>query len=232
MIAIRRAEDRGHADHGWLDTYHTFSFADYYEPDYMGFSVLRVINQDRVAPGRGFATHGHEHMEIISYVLEGALEHEDSNGNRSELRPGEVQLMSAGTGIRHSEFNGSDTETLEFLQMWVLPSETGTKPRYEQKAFPEEERLGRLRVVVSPDGREGSLTIIQDVCLYVASLSEGNTLEHPLADGRCAWLQVARGSVTLNGQPLGPGDGAGVPKEKVLELEGVQDAEILLFDLP
>ncbi len=232
MISIRRAEDRGHANHGWLDTYHTFSFADYYEADYMGFSVLRVINQDRVAPGRGFPTHGHKHMEIISYVLEGALEHEDSNGNRSLMRPGEVQLMSAGKGIRHSEFNASDTETLEFLQMWVLPSEMDTKPRYQQKVFPQDERRERLRVVVSPDGREDSLTICQDVCLYASSLSAGSTLEYSLAEGRCAWLQVARGSLTLNGESLGPGDGAGIPKEKVLKLEGVEEAELLLFDLP
>lgn len=232
MIAVRRSEDRGHANHGWLDTYHTFSFADYHDPDFMGFSVLRVINQDRVAPGKGFQTHGHRNMEIITYVLEGVLEHRDSTGNSSRIRPGEVQLMSAGRGIQHSEFNASESETLELLQMWVLPLNTDTSPRYEQKEFPLADRQDRLRLVVSPDGREGSLRLDQDVCLYTSSITAGAALELPLAEGRRAWVHVARGSTTLSGETLGPGDGAGVHEEQVLRFEGTGDAEVLLFDLP
>ena len=232
MISIRRKEDRGHANHGWLDTYHTFSFADYYDADYMGFSVLRVINQDRVSPGKGFQTHGHENMEIITYVLEGVLEHKDSMGTSSQIRPGEVQLMSAGTGVQHSEFNASSTEPLTLFQIWILPQKTGTEPRYEQRFFSETERRGRLKLVVSLDGRDGSLTIGQNISLYATLLSEGESLEYPLPPDRCAWLQVARGTLTLNGEELGPGDGAGIPKEKVLRLEGKSEAEVLLFDLP
>ena len=232
MISIRRAENRGFASHGWLETYYTFSFAEYHDPDFMGFSVLRVINQDRVAPGKGFHTHGHENMEIITYVLEGVVEHEDSMGNTSQIRPGEVQLMSAGTGVRHSEVNPSPRESLALLQMWILPAKSNTEPRYEQKAFAEEDRRGRLRLVVSPDGRDGSLTIGQDTCLYAGLLSQGESTEQPLAPGRCAWLHVARGTLTLNGEKLGPGDGAGITKLEVLRLKGTDDAEVLLFDLP
>ena len=232
MISIRRAEHRGFASHGWLETYHTFSFADYHDPDYMGFSVLRVINQDRVAPGRGFQTHGHDNMEIVTYVLEGVVEHEDSMGNTSQIRPGEVQLMSAGTGVRHSEVNPSQREHLALLQMWILPSKSNTEPRYEQKAFAEEDRRGRLRLVVSPDGRDGSLTIGQDTCLYAGLLSRGEATEQSLAPGRSAWVHVARGTVTLNGEKLGPGDGAGITKFEVLSFKGTDDAELLLFDLP
>lgn len=231
MISIRRSLDRGFASHGWLETYHTFSFADYHDPEHMGFSVLRVINQDRIEPGKGFQTHGHRNMEIITYVLEGALAHEDSAGNSSQILPGEVQLMSAGKGIRHSEVNPSQTEQLELLQMWILPSETDTQPRYEQKAFPEAERRGRLRLVVSPDGRDGSLTIGQDVRLYAGLLAEGETAEVSLASGRCAWIHVPRGAVILNGQRLEPGDGAGIMKTETLVLEGAGNAEVLLFDL-
>ena len=232
MISIRRSEHRGFASHGWLETYHTFSFADYHDPDYMGFSVLRVINQDRVAPGKGFQTHGHENMEIVTYVLEGVVEHEDSMGNTSQIRPGEVQLMSAGTGVRHSEVNPSQREHLALLQMWILPSKSGTEPRYKQKAFAEEDRRGRLRLVVSPDGRDGSLTIGQDTCLYAGLLSRGEATEQSLAPGRSAWVHVARGTVTLNGEKLGPGDGAGITKLEVLSFKGTDDADVLLFDLP
>ena len=232
MISIRRAERRGYASHGWLETYYTFSFADYHDPEFMGFSVLRVINQDLVAPGKGFHTHGHKNMEIVTYVLEGVVEHEDSMGNTSQIRPGEVQLMSAGTGVQHSELNPSDRDYLALLQMWILPSKPDTEPRYEQKDFPKEGRRGRLQLVVSPDGRDGSLTIGQDICLHAGLLSRGESAEQRLGLGRCAWLHVARGSMTLNGNKLGPGDGAGIVKTEVLSLKGADDAEVLLFDLP
>ena len=196
--AIRRAGDRGYADHGWLRSFHTFSFADYYDPEHMGYRTLRVINDDRVSPGRGFGTHSHRDMEIISYVLEGALEHKDSMGTSSIIRPGDVQRMSAGTGVTHSEFNASRDELVHFLQIWLLPARPGGKPGYEQKAFPEEERKGKLRLVASPDGRDGSVTIQQDVELYAARLCTGEALRHPLAAGRHAWVHVARGSVELN----------------------------------
>ncbi|HLT92764.1 MAG TPA: pirin family protein, partial [Woeseiaceae bacterium] len=184
MIEVRKAEARGHADHGWLDTRHTFSFADYYDPNFMGFGPLRVINEDRVAPGQGFGAHGHRDMEIISYVLEGALEHRDSLGNGSVIRPGDVQRMSAGTGVRHSEFNASETELVHFLQIWILPERPGGEPGYEQKSFPEDERRGRLRLIGSRDGREGSVTIQQDVDLYSSLLWEGQVIEHRPAAGR------------------------------------------------
>jgi redox-sensitive bicupin YhaK (pirin superfamily) len=232
MITIRRAHERGHADHGWLDTFHTFSFAGYHDPDWVHFGPLRVINQDRVAPGQGFGTHGHQDMEIVSYVLEGVLAHKDSMGNGSQMRPGDVQLMSAGTGVTHSEFNDSHDEGLHFLQMWVFPERRGTKPRYEQRAFPTEQRQGRLRLVVSPDGSDGSLTIGQDVRLYAGLLASGESTEHALPAGRDAWLHVARGRIELNGQDLGPGDGAGIREEARLSLRGVEDAEIVLWDLP
>jgi len=232
MIRIRRSDERGHADHGWLDTHHTFSFADYHDPDFMGFSVLRVLNQDRVAPGHGFPRHGHRDMEIVSVVLEGVLEHEDSLGNGSQMRPGEVQLMSAGTGVLHSEYNGSEKDPLHFLQMWIEPARRGTKPRYEQKMFAPAERRGRLRLVVSPDARDGSLTIAQDARLFAATLDGAEKIRHELAPERVAWLHVARGKLQLNGERLGPGDGAAIVDEKALALEHGEGAELVLWELP
>ena len=231
MITVRRSADRGHASHGWLDSYHTFSFADYHDPRFMGFSVLRVLNQDRVTPGQGFGTHGHRDMEIVSYVLEGTLEHKDSLGTGSQMRPGDVQLMSAGTGVMHSEFNPSRTEGLHFLQMWILPHARGTKPRYEQKHFAEEERRGRLHLVVAPDGRDGALTIGQDARLYVSVLGPGEHVEHALAPGRGAWLHVARGRVRAGGEVLGPGDGAALEGEPSIALAGEERADLVLWDL-
>ena len=228
MITVRRSADRGHASHGWLDSYHTFSFADYHDPRFMNFSALRVLNQDRVTPGQGFGTHGHRDMEIVSYVLEGTLEHKDSLGTGSQMRPGDVQLMSAGTGVMHSEFNPSRTEGLHFLQMWVMPRKLHTRPRYEQKAFPEAGRRAQLRLVVSPDGRDGSLTIGQDARLHAALLGAGDRVPHELAERRSAWLHVARGRVALNGQTLGAGDGAGLVGERAFELESLDEAEIVL----
>jgi len=231
MIHLRRSADRGHADHGWLDTYHTFSFADYHDPDFMGFGTLRVLNQDRVAPGMGFPRHGHRDMEIVSYVLEGALEHQDSLGNGSQMRPGEVQLMSAGTGVLHSEYNASKKDGLHFLQMWILPAQRSTPPRYEQKAFPEAERRGRLRLVVAPDGQDGALTIGQDARLHVGLLDGAERIQHALAPGRAGWLHVARGELELNGQRLGPGDGAALLDEPRLELARGHGAEFVLWEL-
>jgi len=218
---------------GWLDSRHTFSFADYYDPAHMAFGPLRVINEDRVAPGTGFGTHGHQDMEIISYVLEGALEHKDSIGTGSVIRPGDVQIMSAGTGIRHSEFNHSKTEPVHFMQIWIMPERTGIAPRYEQKTFPKNGKRGRLLLVVSPDGRDGSLTVHQDVELSSSVLDAGQRVEHSPASGRKTWLQVARGALRLNGQDLDAGDGAAVESEASLTLEAKSDrTEILLFDLP
>jgi len=231
MISIRHAEDRGVANFGWLDSRHSFSFGHYYDPDHMGFGPLRVINEDKVLGGQGFDTHGHENMEIISYVLSGALEHKDSIGTGSVIRPGDVQRMSAGTGIRHSEFNHSDTDPVHFLQIWILPERQGLEPDYQEKTFPEEERSGALRLLAARDGRGGALSINQDVDLYGALLAEGETLTHALSDGRKAWIQIARGSVTLNGEQLYPGDGAAVSDETRLELMATSDAEILLFDM-
>jgi redox-sensitive bicupin YhaK (pirin superfamily) len=232
MIRIRSSEERGHADHGWLDTYHTFSFADYHDPEFMGFSVLRVINQDRVAAGRGFATHGHRDMEIVSYVLDGVLEHKDNMGNGSQMRPGEVQIMSAGTGVTHSEFNPSDQDPLHFLQMWVLPAQRGTKPRYQQSEFPAAERRGKLRLVVSPEGRERSLVLGQDARLYAALLDGKEAIEYRPGDGRCCWLHVARGELELNGQQLRTGDGAAIQREQRIELTNGRGAELVFWDLP
>ena len=231
MITIRNADDRGHAEHGWLNSRHTFSFADYHDPEHMGFRTLRVINEDRVEPGQGFGTHPHRDMEIISYVLEGALEHKDSMGTSSTIRPGEVQRMSAGTGVLHSEYNPSRKEPVHFLQIWIYPEKKNLKPGYEQKAFPAAERANRLRLVASRDGREGSLTIHQDAELYTTLLSKGGKVTHELGSGRFAWVQVARGKVSLNGQTLNSGDGAKVSGEKTLELNASGDAEVLLFDL-
>jgi redox-sensitive bicupin YhaK (pirin superfamily) len=231
MIRIRRSSERGHANHGWLETYHTFSFADYHDADFMGFRDLRVLNQDRVAPGEGFPRHGHRDMEIVSYVLEGALEHKDSLGNGSQMRPGEVQLMSAGTGVMHSEYNASRKDPLHFLQMWILPASESTKPRYEQKMFAESERRGRLRLVVAPDGADGALTIGQDVRLFAGLLDGAERIQHALPDGRDAWLHVARGRLALNGQALGPGDGAAIVDERTLTLEKGDGAELVLWEL-
>ena len=231
MITIRKAHDRGHADHGWLNTYHTFSFANYYDPQHMGFRDLRVINEDRVQPGMGFPTHPHQDMEIISYVLEGALEHKDSMGNGSVILPGEVQRMSAGTGITHSEYNHSKTEPVHFLQIWILPSIKGVTPSYEQKAYPEEEELGNLRLVASQDGREGSVTIHQDVNLYATILESGEELIHIIPLGRHAWIQVARGRLLVNGIELEQGDGASISHEDKVVVTGQDKTDILLFDL-
>ncbi|HEX6100021.1 MAG TPA: pirin family protein [Thermoanaerobaculia bacterium] len=230
MITIRRADERGHADHGWLDTYHTFSFADYYDPAHMGFRALRVINEDRVRGGRGFGTHGHRDMEIISYVLEGALGHRDSMGTDGVIRPGEVQRMSAGTGVMHSEMNASYDETVHFLQIWILPESTGITPGYEQKLFPEDEKRGKLRVVASPDARDGSVKIHQDVTLYTTLLDDGQSVTHDFAPDRHGWVQVARGEAEVNGQTLRAGDGAAISGEPRVTLTGT-GAEVLLFDL-
>ena len=231
MLTIRKRDERGHADHGWLDTYHTFSFADYYDPDQMGFRTLRVINEDRVAPGTGFGTHGHKDMEIVTYVLEGALEHKDSMGNGEVLRPGEFQRMSAGTGIRHSEFNPSATEPVHLYQIWLLPRTNGIKPSYEQKFFPEVEKQGKFRLVASPNGAEGSLSIHQDAKVYLSTLDAGQEVKHDLEAGRHAWLQVLRGRVTVNGQTAEAGDGVAVSDEVRLHVAGAAPAEVMLFDL-
>jgi redox-sensitive bicupin YhaK (pirin superfamily) len=231
MIYVRKSSERGHFDHGWLNTYHTFSFDQYYDPRFMGFRSLRVINEDFVAAGGGFPVHAHCDMEIITYILAGALTHRDSMGNGSVIRPGDVQRMSAGKGVRHSEANSSAAESVHLLQIWIIPSEQGIAPGYEQTSFTEEERRGRLKLVASPDGREGSVTIHQDASLYASLLEESESIEHELAAGRGAWLQVARGAVEINGQRLEQGDGAGVSEENKLMIAGREDAEILLFDL-
>jgi redox-sensitive bicupin YhaK (pirin superfamily) len=230
-ISIRSAESRGHENHGWLDSFHSFSFAHYYDPKHMGFGALRVINEDRVQPGAGFDTHRHSDMEIISYVLEGALEHKDSLGTGSVIRPGDVQRISAGSGIRHSEFNHSKTEPVHFLQIWVIPESKGLKPSYEQRAFSVNEKRGKLRLIGSRNGRDGSVTVHRDVDLYASVLSSGQTVTHELPAGRGAWLQVARGSVVFNGKPLKAGDGVAIDSPDPLKIEGKQDAEILLFDM-
>ncbi|MDQ6922919.1 MAG: pirin family protein [Pseudomonadota bacterium] len=233
MIDIRHAEERGTANFGWLDSRHSFSFGDYYDAKQMGFGPLRVINEDRVSPGQGFGTHGHKDMEIISYVLEGALEHKDSIGTGSVIRPGDVQVMSAGTGIRHSEFNHSKTEPVHFLQIWVVPDREGIAPRYEQKTFPDVDKRRKLRLVGSSDGRDGSVVVHQDVQLFAALLNSGEQVTHALQSGRKGWLQVVRGSVTMNGHELDAGDGAAVTGEPALVVTAKIDAaEILLFDLP
>ena len=232
MITLRPALARGAANFGWLDSRHTFSFGEYYDPNHMGFADLRVINEDKVSPGQGFSTHGHRDMEIISYVLEGALEHKDSMGTGSVIRPGDVQRMSAGTGIMHSEYNASKTEPVHFLQIWILPKQKGIEPGYEQKTFTEDEKRGQLRLVGSRDGRDGSITIHQDVNLYAAALQEGNTVSHTFGSGRVAWLQVARGAVQLGDRTLTAGDGAAIAQETQITLQGASnDAEVLLFDL-
>ncbi len=230
MIKIRPAGERGHANFDWLDTRHTFSFGHYYDANHMGFGPLRVINDDRVEPGKGFAPHAHENMEIITYVLEGALEHKDSLGNGSIIRPGEVQRMTAGTGIRHSEYNPSETEAVHLLQIWIIPEKEGLAPGYEQKQFGDE-RKGRLRLIASPNARDGSLTVHQDVDVYAAVLEEGAEVSHALKPSRKAWVQVADGSIILNGEVLGPGDGAALNGETGVRIEATSPAEILLFDM-
>ena len=233
MLTIRRSAERGTADLGWLLSRHTFSFGDYYDPDHEGFGPLRVINEDRVRPGEGFGTHGHRDMEIISYVLEGALEHKDSIGTGSVIRPGDVQVMSAGTGIRHSEFNHSKTEPVHFLQIWIVPDRLGIAPRYDQKRFPDDEKRGRLRLVGSPDGRNGSIVIHQDAELFAAILDEGEQATHSFEKGRNGWLQVVRGSVEANGRRVDAGDGAAVQDEAALNVTAkTAGSEILVFDLP
>lgn len=232
MITLRGAHERGNVRFDWLDTYHTFSFGDYYDPQHMGYSNLRVINDDTVAPGGGFATHGHRDMEIVTYVLSGALEHKDSMGNGSLIRPGDVQHMSAGSGVLHSEFNPSRDEAVHLLQIWLQPNRTGVTPGYNQKHFPPQERRGQLRLLVSPDGRAGSIRAHQDGLLYAGLLEAGESVEHRLAPGRRAYVHVARGAVALNGQALASGDGARVEDESAARIAGMGPAEVLLFDLP
>ena len=232
MIEIRRAGERGHANHGWLDSYHSFSFADYYDPAHMGFSVLRVINEDRVTPGMGFPTHAHRDMEIVSYVLEGALEHKDSMGNGSVIRPGDVQRMSAGTGVRHSEYNASKADLVHFLQIWILPKSNGIASGYEQKYFAPEDLCGQLRLIASPDGRDGSVTIHQNAFLYATKLENKTSVTHPLAPGRKAYIHVARGEATVSGHVLTAGDGVKIEKENQVTLSSSGAGEALLFDLP
>src|SRR5882757_9512483 len=228
MIAVRHREERGVANFGWLDSRHTFSFGEYHDPRHMGFGPLRVINEDRVEPGRGFDTHGHRDMEIISYVLEGALEHKDSIGTGSVIRPGDVQVMSAGTGIRHSEFNHSKNEPVHFLQIWVLPDRQGLPPRYDQKSFPSTEKRDRLRLVGSPDGRDGSIVIHQDTDIYDALLSRGHAVTHALKAGRKSWIQVVGGAVEVNGKPAVAGDGVAVENETVVSITArADDTEVL-----
>lgn len=231
MITIRKSEERGHFNFGWLDTYHTFSFDQYYDPAHMHFRSLRVINEDRVAAGQGFPTHSHRDMEIITYILSGALEHRDSMGNGSIIRPGDVQRMSAGTGVSHSESNPSETEPVHLLQIWILPRERGLPPGYEEKFFSGDERRGRLRLVASEDGREGSVTINQDARLYAVMLAAGGEVSHTLDPGRYAWAQVARGRIRLNEVDLKQGDGAAISNEARLNVVSYDEAELLLFDL-
>jgi redox-sensitive bicupin YhaK (pirin superfamily) len=232
MLTIRPAEDRGHANHGWLDTWHTFSFSSYYDPAHMGVSNLRVINDDRIAPGGGFPTHGHEDMEIVTYVLAGALAHKDSMGNGSVIRPGEVQYMAAGTGVRHSEYNASEHEPVHLLQIWLLPNKAGVVPRYAQQHFPAESKRNRLVLLVSPDGRDGSIATHQDALLFATLPEDGQRLSYQLAADRQGYVHVARGRVRVNGTDLGGGDGARIGAGELVDIEGVDAGEVLLFDLP
>ena len=232
MFAMRKAGDRGHANHGWLDSYHSFSFGSYYDPQHMGVSNLRVINDDTVAPGGGFAEHGHENMEIISYVLEGALEHKDSIGNGSVIRPGDVQRMSAGTGVTHSEYNHSSAEPVHFLQIWLQPNARGIEPAYDQKHFPIEDRRGRWVLLVSPDGRDGSIATHQDALLFGSLLAPGESLDYRFAADRQGYLHLARGRLQVGQVTLEQGDGLPVRQRELLALQGIEQAEILLFDLP
>lgn len=231
MIRVRRAAERGHAKYDWLDTWHTFSFDTYYDPAHMGFRSLRVINEDRVQPGQGFGMHGHQDMEIITYVLEGALEHWDSIGSGSVINTGEFQRISAGTGVQHSEFNPSETETVHFYQIWILPNRRGLSPSYEQRTFSEADKQGKLLLVVSPDD-DGSLMIHQDARIFLSSLRSGEQVSHVLLPGRHAWLQVLRGSVDLNGQILATSDGGEVSDETSLSIRAAESSEVMVFDLP
>ncbi len=230
-MQIRRSNERGHANHGWLNAFHTFSFADYYDADYVQFETLRVINQDTIEPAMGFGTHGHKDMEIVTYVLDGVLEHKDSMGNGSQILPGEVQYMSAGSGVTHSEFNGSKEEKAHLLQMWVHPSERSTTPRYGQKMFPLEGRRGQLQLVVSPDGEGESIEIGQDARLFTGLFTDGESSTYELPAERSAWIHVARGQVRVNGEELGPGDGAGLRDAGPITIEGVDGAELVMWDL-
>jgi redox-sensitive bicupin YhaK (pirin superfamily) len=232
MLTIRKAGERGHANHGWLDTWHTFSFANYYDPAEMGFGALRVINDDTVEPAQGFGMHGHRDMEIITYILGGALEHKDSMGHGSVIRRGDVQRMSAGRGVMHSEFNPSRSDPVRLLQIWIEPDVTGVKPSYEDRHYTDAEKRGRLRLIASPDGREGSTTIHQDAHVYAALLANGDAVTHELTPGRRAYVHVARGTVDVNGTRLSGGDGARISDERRIALANAADAEVLLFDLP
>lgn len=231
MIQLRRSEDRGQADHGWLRSFHTFSFADYHDPAHMGFGNLRVINEDRVAPGTGFGTHGHRDMEIVSYVLEGELAHRDSMGNGTSIRPGEVQRMTAGTGVRHSEFNHAQGQTTHFLQIWLLPGAAGQAPGYEQKAFADEDKRGRLKLVAAPGGPDGAVHLNADARLSVGLFDGDETATVALPPGRCTWVHLARGRLRVNGEWLAAGDAMGLAGEPTLQLDGGQGAEVLVFDL-
>jgi redox-sensitive bicupin YhaK (pirin superfamily) len=231
MIEIRRSDERGHANHGWLDSYHSFSFADYYDPEHMHFGPLRVINEDRIAGGQGFGTHGHRDMEIVTYVLDGALAHRDSMGNGSTIRHGDVQRMSAGTGVMHSEFNASEDESVHLLQIWVLPQRAGDQPGYEEKRFDDADKRGRLRIVASPDGRDGSVTIHSDASIYAALIDGAEQAALPLQAGRRAYVHVARGALTVNGEALTAGDAAMIVDTTTVTLEQGRDAEVLVFDL-
>lgn len=231
MLTVRPAAERGHAQHGWLDSRHTFSFADYHDSRHMGFRALRVINEDRVEPGRGFGTHHHDDMEIVTYVLDGALAHKDSLGNGAAIHPGEVQRMSAGTGIDHSEFNYASDRVVHFLQIWILPERRGLAPSYEQRAFPLDAKRDSLLLVASHDGREGSVTVHQDVAIHAGRLAAGARVAHPLAPGRHVWIQVARGALEANGVALAAGDGLAASDEREIEIVATSDCELLLFDL-
>jgi len=231
MITVLKANERFHTRTEWLDSWHTFAFADHYDPDRLGFRALRVINDDTVEAGQGFGSHPHRDMEIITYVLDGGLSHRDSSGGGGVIRPGDVQRMSAGSGVAHSEFNASETEPVHFLQIWIVPERRGLKPGYEQKSFPVEERSGKLRLLASRDGRDGSVTINQDARVYGALLGHGERVSFEPASGRHAWVHVARGAIDLNGEKLSAGDGAAVSGERVLSLQSAEPAEVLLFDL-
>jgi len=231
MITVRAAGERGHADHGWLESRHTFSFAGYYDPAHMGFRALRVINEDRVAPGQGFGQHSHRDMEILSYVIAGGLEHKDSMGTGAVIRPGDVQRMSAGSGVTHSEYNASRQEPVHFLQIWILPDQRGLPPSYEQRAFSRSDKAGQLRLVASPDGRDGSVTIHADARLFASVLSPGQSVEHTLASGRHAWVQVVRGRARVHATELAAGDGVALSAERTVRIEGIDESELLVFDL-
>lgn len=231
MIKIRRASERGHAEHGWLDSYHTFSFADYFDPAHMGFRALRVLNEDRVAGGAGFERHSHRDMEIISYVLEGALQHKDSTGTGAVIRPDDVQRMSAGTGITHSEYNASERDPVHFLQIWILPDQRGIPPSYEQKSFPRDDKAGRLRLVASRGGSDGSVSIHADAAMYAGLFSAGQRAVHDLEDDRHGWVHVVRGTARINGVDLAPSDAVGLSSEPAITIEALDACEVLVFDL-